>query len=284
MKILSFGEIIWDIFPEKKCIGGAPLNFAAHAKKQGAESYMLSAVGGDRLGLDAVCEVERFGIDTKYITVVQDKPTGQCIVTLDENMVPSYNLLNDTAYDVISATEELYKDSFDVVSFGTLALRGEHNIETVKNMLNNVKFNEVFSDLNIRAPYYSKETVMLCLENATIVKISDEELPVVCDLVFGRNDFDYKTAARMLSEKFKQLKIVVITRGGEGSYAYDCISGNEFSSAGEKVEVVSTVGAGDSFGAAFLVHYINGKSIQECLNIATKVSAYVVAHIEAVPD
>jgi fructokinase len=154
----------------------------------------------------------------------------------------------------------------------------------VKNVLNNVKFNEVFSDLNIRAPYYSKETVMLCLENATIVKISDEELPVVCDLVFGRNDFDYKTAARMLSDKFTQLKIVVITRGAEGSYAYDCISGNEFSSAGEKVKVVSTVGAGDSFGAAFLVHYIDGKSIQDCLNIATRVSAYVVAHTEAVPD
>ena len=102
MKLLSFGEIIWDVFPDAAHIGGAPLNFAAHAAMQGVDSYVLSGIGHDELGHRAIEEIATLGVNTSLVSVC-DRPTGQCIVTLDENAVPSYNVLSDTAYDLIEA-------------------------------------------------------------------------------------------------------------------------------------------------------------------------------------
>ena len=290
MKILSFGEIIWDVFPDKKCIGGAPFNLAAHSAKQGADSYMLSALGDDSLAEDALVYAEKYSINTKYVIRSTDKPTGQCLVTLNEKMIPSYNLLNDTAYDCIkvSDTKALNDESFDAFCYGTLALRSENNRQTLRKVLSEVKFGEIYSDLNIRAPFYSKETVLMCLENATIVKISDEELPVVLELIYGENTADIgndcKAAALKLCDTFKNIKIIIITLGSKGSYVYDSSAERSYSIGCPSVKVVSTVGAGDSFGAAFLANYLKGADINECLKIATEVSTYVVMHTEAVPD
>ena len=124
MKLLSFGEIIWDVFPTVSHIGGAPLNFAAHAAMQGADSYILSSVGCDDLGKRAVKEITALGVNTAFVTVCY-RPTGPCIVTLDENAVPTYKILADTAYDLIEAPSAEALADFDVLAFGTLALR--HN-------------------------------------------------------------------------------------------------------------------------------------------------------------
>lgn len=183
MKLLSFGEIVWDIFPASAHIGGAPLNLAAHAALQGAKAWIISCVGNDDLGKKAVDEIERLGVKTNYVSVC-DKPTGQCIVTLDENAVPSYNLISDAAYDCISTSPALHSEKFDVLSFGTLALRKKHNIAALKELISYGKYNEIFADLNIRSPFYSEESILFCMQNATIVKISDEELPVVTQAIF----------------------------------------------------------------------------------------------------
>jgi len=289
MKILSFGEIIWDVFPDKKCIGGAPFNFAAHAARQGAESYMLSALGNDLLAEEALVYTEKYNINSKFVSRAEGKSTGQCLVTLNEKMIPSYNLLSDVAYDCIKTPDlkALNDEKFDVFSFGTLALRSEINRKTVLDVLNSVKFNEIYSDLNIRAPHYSEETVLMCLKNATIVKISDEELPVIIDIVYGNNNIkqlELADIAAKLSSTFENIKILVITLGGDGSFVYDCTTKDTYRKECPKVKVVSTVGAGDSFGAAFLANYLKGLVINECLKIATDVSTYVVMHTEAVPD
>ena len=123
MKILSFGEILWDVYPDKKYIGGAPLNFAAHSAKQGEEVYMLSAVGQDALGTDALSQLKSWGINCKYVAALADKPTGACNVTLDVNSVPKYDLLQNVAYDYVDGNS--VNEDFDVLYFGTLALRGE---------------------------------------------------------------------------------------------------------------------------------------------------------------
>ena len=227
-----------------------------------------------------VKEIEKYNINTNFVSIVPDKETGKCLVTLDENKIPSYNLLNDVAYDYIKKPE-IVENTFDIFAFGTLALRSKNNFETVKQLISEKISHEIYSDLNIRAPFYNKESVMLCLKNATIVKISDEELPVINETVFGLNS-DTEASAVKLSEKFPQIKIIIVTKGEKGSLAYDCANKKYFYANAAPAEIVSTVGAGDSFGAAFLTTYYKQKDLQKALDTASKLSAYVVSKKDAV--
>jgi len=273
MKLFSFGEILWDIFDTRKAIGGAPLNFAAYASMLGAGSYLVSAVGNDELGKEALSIVESYGISTDYTSVLGDKPTGSCIVTLDEKGIPSYNLLYDVAYDYIKPCSGV---SADVFAFGSLALRMENNRQTIRKILAENDFSEVFADVNIRPPHFSDESIEICLKNATIVKISDEELPVVCQYVCGEN----KSISEILpifSEKYPQMKLIIITKGDKGSCCYKCKEKTLYECDAQKTEVVSTVGAGDSFGASFLVKYLESGDCQAALEFASKISAKVCA-------
>ena len=179
MHLLSFGEIIWDVFPDGAHIGGAPLNFAAHTVLQGGKASLLSAVGDDELGRRAIAEISSLGIGSEYVCLAPEYPTGRCNVTLDQNRVPSYDLLDNTAYDRIPCPDALTEP--DVLAFGTLALRHGFNRDSVKALLSQRVWREVFCDLNIRAPFYSDGSISLCLENASIVKISDEELSTVSE-------------------------------------------------------------------------------------------------------
>lgn len=280
MKLLSFGEIIWDVFPSGAHLGGAPLNFAAHAAMQGVDAYILSAVADDELGKRALFEITELGVKTDYVSI-SPKPTGSCIVTLDERGVPSYNLVRDTAYDDIALPDVTDGDAFDVLAFGTLALRDAHNMETLKDLLGKVSFPVVFSDLNIRAPFYSKESILFCLENANILKISDEELPIITRQVFGKEFDTLEEAAKAIFHSFGKKEIVIITKGAEGAYAYR--NGEEYYCDAAEAEVVSTVGAGDSFGSSFLSQYLSGKTPDEALAIASRISAFVVSNTGAVP-
>ena len=280
MKVLSFGEIIWDIFGKEKHIGGAPLNFAAHCALLGSKVWLASSAGDDELGEEAILQVKDFGINTDFISKMQGKETGKCIVCLDENAVPSYNILDDVAYDYIQMPE--IKDEIDVIAFGTLALRRENNRKILSQILKTHTFSEVFADVNIRAPFYSKEAIEMCLENATIVKISDEELPVVSEVIFGET-FSLEDAAQKIADKYAGIKAIIITKGANGSCCYDCRTGKFFFADAREVNVVSTVGAGDSFSAAFLIKYMEKRPYIECLEFASKISAFVCSNVEAVP-
>ena len=282
MKLLSFGEILWDVYPDNKKIGGAPLNFAAHFSKQGGDAYMLSSVGDDELGSLALDSVKSFGIKTDYINI-SEKETGKCLVTLDENQIPSYNLLDGVAWDYIENKNVLSED-FDVLYFGTLALRHGENRKFLKSITEVGHFKEIFVDVNIRAPYYNKENILFCLTYATILKISDEELPIILDaLGMGYSD-NLKDIASKISEKYSKIKLIIITLGSKGSVAYD-VQNRVFETADcVKVKVVSTVGAGDSFSATFLSEYFKGKSVKSCLEFASKIAAYVVSEYAAVPE
>ena len=278
MNVLSFGEVLWDVYPDNKYIGGAPLNFAAHFVKNGGKASMLSAVGNDELGHETIKVVEGFGVGTNYIAIHNHKETGKCLVTLNEKMIPSYNLLSDVAYDEISYPQ--LNEDFDVLYFGTLALRSEANLDSLNKVLKNYTFKEVFVDMNIRPPHYSKQSIELALQKATLIKISDEELPTV----LKEMNLDETTDAKALCDLYPQLKVVMITKGEKGSSVYCKEEGQEYAIEAKKVEVVSTVGAGDSFSASFLASYLKGASIDECLEKATEISAYVVSKKDAIPD
>lgn len=283
MKLLAFGEVLWDVYPQERFIGGAPLNFAAHCAKHEFDAYMLSAVGDDELGKEAIAQLKNWGLHTDYVSVLPHKQTGKCLVTLDENSIPSYNLLKDVAWDYVNC-KTAAENAFDTLYFGTLALRSENNKTALKALMDCNSFRHIFVDVNIRPPFYSRESIRFALENATIVKISDEELPTVANaLEFPLSD-DHKQNARVLAEGFPGLQLVLITLGENGSCAYDVATDAFYRQGPIHTEVVSTVGAGDSFGAAFLSRFTEGLSIDRCLEYAAKVAAFVVSRFDAIPD
>ena len=281
MKVLSFGEVLWDVYPNSAHLGGAPLNFSAHFKKCGGNSWIITAVGDDVLGRKTVSEIKNLGVNTEYITIAEQE-TGKCIVTLDEKQIPTYNLLNDVAYDYIQFPDTK-NESFDVLYFGTLALRNENNKNVLNKILCENNFKEVFVDINIRPPYFSDEVIRYALKNATIIKISDEELPAVIKAL-KRNKSSAVECGQILGEEFSNLKMVIITKGAEDSLAYECKSKSFFECEAQKVNVASTVGAGDSFSASFLAKYTETNDIEKALAFATKVSGYVVSCMDAIPE
>lgn len=282
MKVLSFGEILWDIYPDKKYIGGAPLNFAAHLAKHGEESYMLSCLGKDDLGEEALLRLKESNVLIDFVSLSASKKTGQCLVTLDKNAVPTYDLKKNVAFDYIDCDN--LDRAFDVLYFGTLALRNKYNLDSLNNLLKKQRFKDIFVDINIRTPFYSCVSVSFCMNNATILKVSSEELPIVMDLLSINSSVGYKEFAKTIKEKYSNIKIVIITLGADGAYCYDCNLDDEYRCESQKVKVVSTVGAGDSFSAAFLYQYFRKKDIQLCLEYASKIAGYVVSEYDAVPD
>ncbi len=207
-------------------------------------------------------------------------PTGQAIVTLDDSGTPSYRFLEDVAYEHIEIP--VLPDDFRVLYFGTLALQSATNQQTISALLSSYPFSEIFVDINLRSPFYSKETVEFAVQNATILKISQEELPTVAALLGLSPSMCYQDIARTLKARYERLRCIIITLGADGAYALN--EKQEYICAASPAEVVSTVGAGDSFSAAFLHRYLRGDNIPSALSHATKVAAFVVSHAEAVPD
>lgn len=281
MKALAFGEVLWDVYTTDAYLGGATMNFAAHFKKCGGESWIVTAVGNDSMGKKTVEEIRKLDINTKFISFVEQQ-TGKCLVTLDDNQIPSYDLLDNVAYDYIKKPD-IDNEAFDVLYFGTLALRNENNKTVLKQILSENCFNDIFVDMNIRAPYYNKDVVRFACENATILKISDEELPVVMDLL-KKERLSVRECAKNMHKEFANLNMIIITMGSKGSLVYDFRNNECYECDAKKVNVVSTVGAGDSFSAAFLTKYIKTSSISDALEFATKISGYVVSQRDAIPE
>ncbi len=281
MNVVAFGEVLWDIQENKEYIGGAPLNFAAHFKKCGGTSWIITAVGRDELGNKTIEQIEKMGINTEFVSY-SEKETGKCLVWLDENRIPTYNLLNNVAYDYIKKPE-MKGNPFDVLYFGTLSLRNENNRKVLKQIISENEFKDIFVDMNIRKPFYSEEVIRFAFNNATVLKISDEELSVVMG-VLNKENLQPNDCAKIISKEFKNVRIIIITKGDKGSYVYDCTANESYEIDAKKVEVVSTVGAGDSFSASFLAEYLSSGDIKKALSLATKISGYVVSNSEAIPS
>ncbi len=279
MKVMAFGEIVWDVYPDNACLGGAPLNFAAHLARHGHEVYMLSAVGTDDYGDKALAQLRDWGVRTDYVARLTDAQTGKCLVSLNEAGVPEYDLLRDTAYDRIPVAASL---EADVLYFGTLALRSDSNRLALQRLLETEAFADVFVDVNIRVPFYSGETVRFAVERATILKISDEELPTVADAL-GICATDPQAFMQQLISAYPSVQCLILTCGAKGAYVYHREADAVVFCASKPVEVVSTVGAGDSFSAAFLHMYSQHASSERCAAYASAVAGFVVSRQEAVP-
>ena len=287
MKILSFGEIIWDVYPDRAVIGGAPMNFAAHCTKCTAQGYILSAIGSDKLGDDALSELARLGVNTSLVSR-NAYPTGRCNVTLDENRIPTYSLVSDVAYDYIEFSdglaERIRNEKFDALCFGTLSQRNDVSADTLGKLLSSCDIKEIFCDINLRPNGYCEDSVRRCFENATTLKISDEEAPLLekFDMMRGISFTDARAAFIEIFERYPNIKRILYTKGANGSEVHT--REEQISIDPVKVEAVSSVGAGDSFGASWLTAMLGGASYEDAARLAAKVSAFVVSRTEAVPD
>ena len=274
MKLIVFGEILWDVFEDDKKIGGAPFNFGAHCARLGLTVDIVSAVGKDELGNEALAVAKSLNINTTNIQTV-DHSTGHCLVSL-HNGTPSYNLVEDVAYDNIPFPENapLQADAF---YFGTLAQRSPKSKETLQRLLEG-NYKEIFFDINIRQSYYSTEMIDGSLKKATIFKVSREEIHVL------GIDGAPEEICKVLSKKYNNLKLIIVTLDADGSFVYEATSGKIIYSPKPTSKVVSTVGAGDSFSACFLSNYLRNVELEKCLTRATLLSDYVVTQLGAIPE
>ena len=274
MKMIVFGEILWDVFGDEKKIGGAPFNFAAHCVRLGMSADIVSAVGNDDFGDGAISAVKKLNVNTKYIQTV-DYKTGRCLVTLNDG-TPSYDLVENVAYDNIPVPENLCLEA-DAFYFGTLAQRNTASKQTLERLLKG-NYKEIFFDINIRQNYYSAEMIDNSLKNATILKVSREEIGVL------GIDGTPEEICDALGAKYNNLKLIIVTLDADGSFVYNVKSQSILYSPKPTAKVVSTVGAGDSFSACFLSNYLNGVEPEECLKRATLLSSYVVTQLGAIPE
>jgi len=284
MKAISFGEILWDIIENKAHIGGAPFNLTAHLAKMGMRSYIISALGDDDLGHQAMDKVKSFNMNDSYISVLKKYPTGTVDVELTGDGMPTYIIHEDTAWDNIVLTKEqlnkLSSENWDVFCFGTLAQRTESNRKLLFETLENISAKHIFYDVNLRQEYYRKEWIETSLHKSTIVKVNDEEAVFLSKQLFNK-EMPEKDFAEKLSNKYN-IELVCITRGGEGVAIYH--NNNFIEIPSVKVKVADTVGAGDSFSAGFLYAYLSGKNPQEAANFAVKVGGFVASSFGAIPD
>ncbi len=300
MKILAFGEILFDVFENQEKLGGAPFNFCADIAGLGAKAFVLSAVAGDDLGKKACLEAANLGVDLSFCNVGSEYPTGKCVVTRDENGEPNYDLKKDCAYDYIAVDKELCEkienEKFDMLYFGTLAQRSEVSSGALRVLLQKRRFGKIFFDVNLRQDFYSFELLESGLFACDILKLNFSECEVLCRLGLcekplcnvnnGNNEISEENllaVCKSLCEKYG-IETVIVTLDSKGAFAFDSASGEHFLGVAKKAEVVSAVGAGDAFSACFAFNYLCGASLEECVNRANVLGGYTVGFLEATPN
>lgn len=281
MKIVGFGEALWDIFPEGRKIGGAPANFAYHVAQWGLDACAVSAVGNDFLGDEIVRKFDENGLN--YFLERVDYPTGTVQVELDRNGVPSYVIKEDVAWDNIPMTpriEALAKESC-AVCFGSLAQRSPVSRATIRAFIDFMPESALkIFDINLRQHYYTEDVISESMNMSDILKINDEEIVVVAEM-FGISGLSQFEICKVLLERFS-LNMVILTCGDKGSYVLSKEESSWIDTP--KVNVVSTVGAGDSFTGTFIASILKGKTLRQAHEAAVKVSAYVCTCQGAMPS
>lgn len=280
--IVGMGEALWDVLPEGKKIGGAPANFAYHVSQFGLKSCVVSAIGNDALGDEILENFNSKGLNCLIERVPY--PTGTVQVEIDQAGVPMYDIKENVAWDNIPYTVQLETVAMrtQAVCFGSLAQRNVVSHNTINRFLDAMPQDEdslVVFDVNLRQGFYNKDILCNSMKRCNILKINDEEL-VAVSRMFGYPGIDLQDKCWILLGKYN-LKMLILTCGINGSYVFT--PGNVSFQPTPKVEVADTVGAGDSFTAAFISSIIKGKTVAEAHSLAVRTSAYVCTQKGAMP-
>lgn len=281
--VVGMGEALWDVLPEGKKIGGAPANFAYHVSQFGLPSRVISAVGSDPLGREIVENFTSKGLN--HLIEEVPYPTGTVQVEIDPAGVPQYDIKENVAWDNIPYTAclEALAGQTRAVCFGSLAQRNVVSRDTINRFLDAMPQTAdslVVFDVNLRQGFYTKEILCNSMKRCNILKINDEEL-VTVSRMFGYPGIDLQDKCWILLGKYN-LRMLILTCGINGSYVFT--PGNVSFQPTPKVEVADTVGAGDSFTAAFIASLLKGKSVAEAHALAVRTSAFVCTRKGAMPE
>lgn len=279
--VVGIGEILWDMLPAGKQLGGAVTNFAYHAQAQGAEGIIASCIGDDALGREIVERLASLRMSTAFLAVDDARPTGTVGVSLDDRGVPTFTIHTGVAWDFIPAADALLQLArrADVVCFGSLAQRSPVSRATIQSFLAATRPDclRVF-DINLRQSYFSREVIDASLSSAGVLKLNDAELPVVSELLGLPGD--EPAAIRELIARYS-LQLVALTRGDAGSRLYTRHERHDH--PGYRVKVADSVGAGDSFTAALAMGLLRGNGLPLIHDHANRLASYVCTQPGATP-
>jgi fructokinase len=280
-KVCGVGEVLWDAFPDGEKFGGAPANFTCHSHSLGAETHVVSCIGKDQRGEMARSFLDNHGVNTSCLADSDAHETGVVLVTLDDEGKPDYEIKEGVAWDNIPLTEEMkaIAPQLHAVCFGSLSQRNDVSRDTIREFLaaTGPDCLRVF-DINIRQHFYNDEIIRSSLQCAGVLKLNDEELPIVAEMI-GAEGSD-EEIVRAVIRQF-DLKLVALTLGPKGALM---VTPEESSFATPPTtDVINTVGAGDAFTASMIMGFLNNKPLDQINQEANKLAAYVCTQHGAVP-
>ncbi len=278
-RVVSFGEILWDKLPSRKAPGGAPLNFAYRLNSFQNSLSIISKVGDDSLGKELLEFLNKNGLDTEHIQISKNYKTGEVNVSIDKNGIADYDILNPVAWDDISLNlknKELTKNS-SVFVFGSLICRNIISRRTLKELLKIAPF-KLF-DINLRSPYYNMNLIEELMLSSDFIKFNYEEIEEISTIYINKKA-TLENMIETISEKTKT-KNICVTMGEKGACYYT--NNSFYYQDGFKINVLDTVGAGDSFLATLVEGILNKTKPQEILKKACAVAGLVASKEGATP-
>ncbi|HXZ80256.1 MAG TPA: carbohydrate kinase [Terriglobales bacterium] len=280
--VVGLGEVLWDMLPGGKQLGGAPTNFAYAANLLGDNSIVASRVGNDALGAEIQKKLELLGVNCTYLQQDEIHPTGTVEVALDASGQPQFTIAVNVAWDFLEWTSQWQKlaEHADVVCFGSLAQRSSLSQQTIRRFLEATRkeARRVY-DVNLRQHFYDSQVLHESMRRAHVVKLNEHELPQVAAML-GVEGGSEESSARRLLEKYA-LKLVCVTKGADGSLL---VARSGFARhPGFKVRVSDTVGAGDAFTACLAHYYVRGASLEEINDAANRLASWVASQPGGTP-
>lgn len=283
MRVLAYGEILWDIIEGVEHLGGAPFNFAAHSAQCGDESFIISRLGSDFLGMRAFNKCKLFGVDPSFIQWDEEYPTGTVHVTLNGGQ-PDYTIQENVAYDYIQVNhliEALRERPFDIFYFGTLTQRRTTSAASLRAILSQCTFKHIFYDVNLRKGGYTESIVRESLKLCTVFKLNADEVPAISKMLVDRS-LTNEEFFRCIAKLFGNVKTIIITASEKGCYVFD--KGALSYVPGVPITLVDAVGAGDAFSAAFMHSFYSTGNATSAASIANQIGAYVATQSGAIPE
>jgi len=281
--IVGLGELLWDMFPQGKYLGGAPANFAYHISALGHKGIIASRIGKDTLGKEIIDAIATLDLTREYIQIDSNHPTGTVDVRIDSNGHPKYTITKNVAWDFFEfdGNWKMLAKKTDAVCFGSLAQRSSESRKTIIEFLKYTRKEAVrIFDINLRQNFYSPEIIAESLKLSSIVKLNEEELPILMDLLGYQNKESEEELCRLLMEKYG-LDLVSLTKGENGSLLVN--ERETVKHPGRRVTVIDTVGAGDAFTAALAIQYLKGASLRGINEAANRLGSWVASQAGATP-
>lgn len=272
--VVAFGELLWDLLPTGKVLGGAPANFAYRLRSLGNEVALISRLGADALGEEARTLLQDRDMPLQLVQTDSEHPTGTVPVTLTSSGIPRFTIVENVAYDYIELSDVVRESAATaaLICFGTLVQRSPVTRETLYRFLELAPQATKLLDINLRENCYSPETVQNSLERADILKLNDSEVQVLSEMLALPTD-SLEQFAQGLFERF-EISQCLITLGEQGVQGYSR-AGEKVEVPGKSVTVVDTIGSGDAFTAGFVHEYLKGSSLERCCAFGNAVGAAV---------